>query len=269
MSDGKGKRLERWLLAWSRAVRRRAPVIVSGIPVVVAALGWYAAGTLRVSTDTSSLVSDDLPYRQIYNEYRAAFPGSTDRLVVVIEARTAALADHAARVLTAGMRADTGLFESVYAPGVGAFWDRAGLLFIPTDTLRSLVDRVEAAAPLLRDLEADPTLGGLAGVLDASDDGDGRDLAPVLGLLAATVNAASAGRVEPVPWSALVRGRLPAGSDLRRVLTVIPRLAFDNRVPGVEAIERVREIASSNGLVERRGVRVRLTGSVAIEADEL
>lgn len=278
MNEGPTDRVERWLLNWSRLVRRRARLIVALTPVLIGLLGWYAARTLRVNTDTSSLVSDDLEYRRVFNAYRDVFPGGTDQLVIVVEATTVALADRSARVLVAALRADTVLFESVYSPGVGPFWDRAGLMYMPTDSLAALVDRLDASADLLVDLERDPTLAGLTAVLertlarDSTGPGGveaGTDLTPILGLLTATVFAASEGRFEPVPWAALTMGRRPTVQDTRRTITVTPRLAFQNRVPGAEAIARVREVARTHGLVERLGVRVLLTGSVAIEADEL
>ncbi|MFV1987127.1 MAG: MMPL family transporter [Gemmatimonadota bacterium] len=277
MNEGPTERVERVLLWWSRFVRRRSRMIVALTPVLVGLLGWYTARTLHVNTDTSSLVSDDLEYRRIYNAYREAFPGGTDQLVIVVEATTPGLADRAARLLTDEMRADTALFVSVYSPGVGPFWDRYGLLYMPTDSLAALVDRLDASADLLVGLARDPTLGGLAGMLElalaADTVGPGGesavDLEPVLGLLTATVFAASEGRFEPVPWSAFTLGRRPTVQDGRRTITVAPRRAFRNRVPGRLAIARVREIAREHGLVERRGVRVLLTGAVAIEAEEL
>jgi len=278
VNEGATDRVERWLLAWSRLVRRRARLIVALTPVLVALLGWYTARTLHVNTDTSSLVSDDLEYRRIYNAYQEAFPGGADQLVLVVEAATPALADRAARLLTDEMRSDTALFRSVYSPGVGPFWDRHGLLYMPTDSLATLVTRLDAAADLLVQLERDPTLWGLTLALEQALSGDSTglngaerrvDLVPVLGLLTATVFAASEGRFEPMPWSALTAGRLPGTQDTRRTITVAPRLGFQDRVPGIDAMTRVRQIAEEHGLVERRGVRVLLTGSVAIEAEEL
>jgi hopanoid biosynthesis associated RND transporter like protein HpnN len=278
VNEGPTDRVGRWLLSWSRFVRRRARAIVILTPVVIALLGWYTSRTLHVNTDTSGLVSDDLEYRQIYNAYQDAFPNGADRLVIVVEGRTSGLAGRAARLLVDEMRADSALFGSVYAPGVGSFWDSMALLYMPADSIAELVERLDRSADLLVDLERNPTLDGLTTVVERALESDatgpggteeGTDLVPILGLLTSTVFAASEGRFEPVPWSALTTGRAPTAQDRRRTITVTPQLAFENRVPGAEAIAGVREIVRKNGLVERQGIRILLTGGVAIEADEL
>jgi len=275
VSEGPPDSVERRFLAWSRRVRRRAGPILVAAPVVVGLLAFYAVRHLSVSTDTSSLVSEHLPYRQVYNEYRRVVPEG-DELVVLVEGRTPGLADRATRRLVEALSGQDDVFESVYAPGLGPFFERTALLYLPLDSVETLVERVEAAAPLLRTLDADPTLAGLSAALDealaadpAGRSASDRDLAPVLALLTGGAYAASEGRLDPVPWEALVLGRMPGPGDLRRTVTIRPRLTFENAVPGRASMERVRQAVRDLGLVERNGVTVRLTGSVAIEAEEL
>lgn len=256
--------VERWFLGWSRGVRRRARLIVWLTPLVTVGLALYTARHLGVNTDTSSLVSQDLEYRRVYNAYQRAFPGGANELVVVIEGVTPDIAERALKALAAELATDSATFESVYAPGSGPFFDRHGLLYLPLDSLQALSDRLEGSSDLLRGLDARPTLDGLVEALDAAGD-----RVPILGLLTASAFAASEGRFEPVPWSVLLTGHAPAPEDRRRILTLRPRLSFENAIPGREALERVREAARRLGLTERAGVRVRLTGSVAIEAEEL
>jgi len=259
---------ERWFLAWSRGVRRRARLIVWLTPLLTGGLALYTARTLGVNTDTSSLVSDDLEYRRVFKAFQNAFPGQADEIVVVIEGVTPGIADRAVRALAAELVTDTMAFASVYAAGSDPFFDQHGLLYLDVDSLRALRDRLEGSSLLLRDLDARPTLDGLADGLGDAVGGSG-DMAPILGLLTATAFAASEGRFVPVPWSVLVTGRAPEPRDRRRTLTLYPRLDFDNAVPGREALERVRGAARRLGLTERAGVRIRLTGSIAIQAEEL
>ncbi|MDH3732483.1 MAG: MMPL family transporter [Gemmatimonadota bacterium] len=276
MNEGPTDRVERWLLGWSRSVRRHARLIMLVTPFVTGLLGWHAARTLRVNTDTSSMVSDDLEYRRIQAAYEAAFPGNEQEIVVVLTGETPWLAEDAARRLAGALRADTAVFAEVHSPGVGEYWDRHGLMYLAPDSLSALADRLESSAPLLLDLEADPTLDGLATALQralrdsaGSDSADANALAPILGLFTATTYAASEGRQAHVPWSAIVQGRMPSLQDRRRTLTVRPRLEFENQVPGRLAISRIREAARGLRLVERNGVRIRLTGKVAIESEEI
>jgi len=237
-------------------------------PLLTGGLALYTARTLGVNTDTSTLVSDDLEYRRVFKAFQNAFPGRADEIVVVIEGVTPGIADRAIRELAAELAADTTAFASVYAAGSDPFFDEHGLLYLTVDSLRALRDRLEGAAGLLRDLDAHPTLDGLAGGLEDAMDGSD-DMVPILGLLTASAFAASEGRFAPVPWSVLMTGRAPEVGDRRRILTLYPRLDFDNAVPGREALARVRGAARRLGLTERAGVQIRLTGSIAIEAEEL
>ncbi|MDX1577648.1 MAG: MMPL family transporter, partial [Gemmatimonadota bacterium] len=272
---------ERRLLRWSRAVRRRRRLVLGLAPAVTALASWIAVRGLGVNTDTGSLVSDELDFRRTYREYLDAFPQSQDELIVLIEAETPARADAAAGRLARELAADTSTFRSVYRPAGGPYFDRAGLLFRDHAAIEELVARAAPYTDLLVSVEADPTLGGLASALETVAAGreeeaggsdavsDDLDLRPVLQLLARSVFEASEGRITPVPWSALLAGELPEVSERRRTLILRPRLAYENAVPGRAAMERVRRAARDLGLVERNGVRVRLTGTVAIEAEEL
>ena len=145
MIEGPTDRVERWLFKLSAAVRGRARLVV-GVSLLVGTLfGWYAANNLRINTDTSSLVSDDLDYRRIQNDYDAAFPGTEREFLVVLSGATPALADEGARRLKSALEAEPELFRQVYSPGVGEFWDARSLLYLPVDSLRNLVERIEDA----------------------------------------------------------------------------------------------------------------------------
>ena len=236
----------------------------------------YTIRHLGVNTDTSSLVSDELEWRDTYRAYERAFPDVGGGLVVLIDARTPELAEASARRLARELEKDTATFRSVYQPDGGPFFERHGLLFRDPDTLKAVAERVAASGEFLSDIDRDPGLGGLSTALERAlrsrqgdAAGEAGDLSPVLGLLAASAFAASEGQCEPVPWGAFFDGRPPTARERRRILEIQPRLEFANRVPGREPMTRVREAAQRLGLNAQSGVSLRLTGTVAIEAEEL
>ena len=257
--------------------RRRLSVLLITFMLTIGGL-VFTVRTLGVTTDTSSVVSDELHWRQTYSAFQEAFPSLQNELVVLVEADTPDLADDGARRLATALKADTAIFESVYQLDGGAFFDSYGLWYLDADTLSALVERVNTASGLLSTLEQNLTLQGLAAVLDSvvgdagaasHNSGEESGLVPVLGLLTASTFAATEGSFAPVPWSILFAGRPAVTSERRRIISARPRMAFANRVPGREAMERIRRASRDLGLTERNGVSVRLTGKVAIETEEL
>ncbi len=276
-------RMERALSRWAELVIRRSSGILAVTAALTLGLGVYTARNLGVDTSTEGMVSDDLGFRRTYLALQEAFPRERDQLLILVEGETPELAEDGARALVGALAADTVRFESVYQPGGGEFFERNALLFMETDSLATLVDRAEAVAPWLLELERDPTLTGLAATLASvleerserrgaggvSRVDEAEDLSPLLGLLAASAFAASESRFEPVSWQTLFQGRLPTAFERRRTILVVPRLDDDDGLRARRALERVRELARELGLVERAGVRVSLTGRVAIEHEEL
>jgi predicted RND superfamily exporter protein len=237
---------------------------------VAGGLGVYTVRNLGIDTDTGRMVNDELEYRRVYLAYQAEFPNQRDELLVLVEGSTPDLAEDATRTLVRELRRDTVNFESVYQPFGGEFFERQALLYMDVDSLASMVDRVEDFAEWLTDLERDPTLAGLSATLSrAMAEPSDTDLRPFLGLVAATAYAATEGRFQPLSWQALMQGRAPTQSELRRMVILTPRLDDGLALRAGEAVGAVRALASSLDLTERNGIRVRLTGTVAIEHEEL
>ena len=66
----------------------------------------------------------------------------------------------------------------------------------------------------------------------------------------------------------MITGRTPELSDLRRFVNIQPVLDFNDLQPGHKATVAIREAVSRLGLTPERGVKVRLTGSVALSDEE-
>ena len=78
----------------------------------------------------------------------------------------------------------------------------------------------------------------------------------------------SNGKYPAFSWRKLITGRTPEPSELRRFVNIQPVLDFDDLQPGRKATAAIREAASRLGLTPERGVKVRLTGSVALSDEE-
>lgn len=259
-----------WLARWVRGVlaRPRTTVALTLLATVVAV--WYAAGNLGVNTDTANMIDASLTWRRHFNEFREAFPARDRNLLIVVDAATPAAADDYSAALLAELRRQPDLYGSILLAGEGEFFARNGLLYLPTDEVATLVDRIAAAQPLLGLLEA--RFDGAA-VLDVArrtltePAADAAELVPFYGRLAESIEAAAEGAPRPLAWSSLIAAGPEPTS--RRVIVLQPAFEFSRMQPAATAIEGIRAAVARLDANAEAPVTVRLTGSVAMEHEEL
>ncbi len=260
---------------WIDAVRRRAVLTLALAAAITGAAVVVTVSELTIDTDTTSMISPELPFRQDAEAFMRAFPQFNDSIVVVVEGDTPDRADDAAMALADGLRRDPNLFRTVFAPQIEPFFARNGFLYLDIDELGDLSDRLADAEPLLADLARDPSLRGLFAILGlALDDiAAGRKLpdglADALGRIAAVAADAASGESRPLSWSELMRGTPSEPNDRRRFIRVQPALDFSSLEPAARAMAEIRRIARDRGLVPGNGVRVLLTGTAAMATEEL
>jgi uncharacterized protein len=277
VSDAKPDLAGRVLGGAARVARRFAWAVLAATLALTGVFGWYTATHLGMNTDTAGLLSPDLPFRKRSADFKAAFPGDSDRLAIVLDGPNEdAVADGAAR-LAAALAREPKTFATVLYPQGNSFFRRNGLLFLKVDELVALAQRLAEAQPLLGTLAEDPSLRGLFGVLglaaktlrEGKEDANTQSLALALDKISAVVEGRAAGKTVSLSWLDLMRARPAKPSDKRRIVIVQPRLDFTSLEPGKHAMRRVRDLAKSLGLTPQQGVRVRLTGTVALNTEEL
>jgi len=247
-------------------------VLIAVAAAIVASL--YTARDFAIDTETSKLISPNLPWRQREATFDAAFPQRVDLIAVVIDAATPELAERATASLAERLRADTRHFRSVRRPDAGPYFDKEGLLFLSTAELAQTMERMIEAQPLLGMLAADPTLRGVMEALATMMGGVARNssaaaqLARPLDVLAEAFDAAIAGHARPVSWRTMIDARPPDARELRRFILVQPILDYRALEPGAEATSAIRTTAAALGFDGAHGVLVRLTGPVPLGDEE-
>jgi len=245
--------------AWATIV---AALLLTGLA------GWFAATHFAITADTGQLIAGSLPWKQDEARFDAAFPQTVDTAVVVIDAVRPEIAEAAAAMLAQRLAQDPARFRHVERPDGGAFFDRYGLLLLPTAELTAATGRLIAAQPLLAPLAADPSLRGIMNALaTASQAGDTGKLKAPLAKLDAALRAVLAARDPMFSWRGLIDGE-PDSRTLRRFVVVQPKLDFGAVEPGAESTAIIRARARGLGLDAAHGVRVRLTGPVPLADEE-
>ncbi len=265
----------RLLARWVAAVHRHAVWVTVAMVLVTVALVFYVVGGLGIQGDTGSLFSKDLPFKQIERRYHEAFPMLYENMFVVVDAPTPERAGEAASLLAARLEAEPHRFHRAYLPGGGEFFENHAFLYLATDDLDDLADRLAVAQPYLAELSRDGTLRGLVSLMArggrAVREGDvGSDQ---LEALFQRFSEALAARLEGQPfnlsWAEIVADNEFDIDSRRRFLLVQPVLEFNELQPAKKSILAVREIASELGLTPESGVRVRITGDVALSFEEM
>ncbi len=234
----------------------------------------YAASQhLTISTDTSALFSDSLPWKQTSNDSIAAFPQNDGVLVGVIDGRIPEEAEEAAHVLAAKIRAQPDLFTQVQQPDTSDYLLRNAFLLIDPKNLQDLLDRTVDAQPLLGELVADPSLRGLFSALSLVAEGASRGtvasgLDPALVQFHTALAHAADGHATPFSWETLLAGPLAQRAGHYRFVTTKPVLDYNALEPGGAASRAMRAASATLPYVDSGDAHVRLTGAVELDNEE-
>ncbi|WP_374374632.1 MMPL family transporter [Dongia sp.] len=259
------------IVAWSV---RYARSFVLGMLLLTAAAGTYTARNISFDTDTTNMISPDLSWRQELAKFNALFPQNIGLLVVMVDGQTPDIAEDAAAALFERIQARPDLFATARRPDGGAFFQRDGLLFLPTEQVQKIANAVIEAQPFIGSLSQDPSLRGLFDVLSLAMQGVMQNSADVsrlekpLAQIAATLSDALAGGRQAMSWQALMLDRQAEPRELRKLILTQPNRNFTSLKPSAAASAYVREAVKELNLTPETGVSVRLTGQAALNDDE-
>ena len=252
---------------------RTAPLLLPAILLLTAGLLYYTKTHLALNSNTAEILDPNLEFRRMERELERTFPQLADNIVVVVEAETPAEAGDVADTLAERIRLNREVVESVYQPGGGPFFAQHGLLYLDRDALWDLDERFAEAEPFLGTMAEDPSLRGLFTMLGRAFGEDlSRDTRAILQKVLDRISQAIQSPPEaarPVSWrEAWLSESRPAGVPKESFILVRPRLDFTRLEPADRALDYLRTLAADPE-VERHRARVRLTGSVAMESEEM
>ena len=254
---------------------RHARGVVAACLALTILFGWFVA-TQRdpLATDTDRLIDPSAPWRKGEVELAQLFPQNNALLVIVVDGATPELADDAAGKLASHIAARSDLFTAVRRPDAADFFRRNGLLFLDQPEVERLTDQLAKAQPLIGALAADPSVNGLFGAFNLALEGVSRGeieptaLDPSFAAIADSLTAAVNGQAPPLSWERLLTGRAPMQQELQRIILAKPVLDFTRLAPGEAASNFIRASVAALGLDRVTGLRVRLTGEVALNDEE-
>jgi uncharacterized protein len=265
--------LQSVVVAIVRACTRFASlVVVLGLLLSVGA-GYYTSQHFAINTDINSLIAQNLDWRQRDQQFDRAFDRDAT-ITAVVEARTPEMATAASDALFARLKDDTTNFQSMQQLGTGEFFERNGLLFLPTEEVAKATGQFEAAAPLIEIMAGDPSIRGLTGALETGLAGVKRgqvkldNTARPFNLIAQTVETVLNKGNASFSWRELVSDEPLTASDKRAFIEFKPILDYNALEPGKGATDAIRKAAAELDFATKYQARVRLTGPVPIANEE-
>src|SRR5215813_15595793 len=140
---------------------------IIGVGVLLGlATAVYAAHHFAIDADVNKLISKELPWRQREVAFEKYFPPKEETILAVIDAPTSELATQATAALVEKLAAQKNLFTSIIEAGGGPFFEKNGLLFLPTDEVAVTTKKLGQAKPMLQALAQDSNLRGLTTALN-------------------------------------------------------------------------------------------------------
>lgn len=265
--------LQSVVVAIVRACTRFAPVVVVlGLLLAVGA-GYYASKHFAINTDINSLIAQNLDWRQRDQQFDRAFDRDAT-ITAVVEAKTPEMATAASDALFARLKDDKTNFQSVQQLGTGEFFEKNGLLFLPTEEVGKVTGQFESAAPLIEIMAGDPSIRGLTGALETGLAGVKRgqvkleNTARPFNQIAQTVETVLNKGNASFSWRELVSDEPLSDSDKRAFIEFKPILDYNALEPGKGATDAIRKAAVDLDFATKYQARVRLTGPVPIANEE-
>ncbi|GAA0526977.1 hypothetical protein FHS83_002124 [Rhizomicrobium palustre] len=258
--------------------RHAIAVVVLGLLAAAASIG-YTATNFAMNTDSSTLISPDLPWRKTMARFDALFPQRNNLVLVVIDAASPDRANTAANQLAAKLSSNPKLFPAVHRPDGGPYFEKNGLLFLPEKCVQDAMGKLVQAQPFLGALSSDPSLRGVMDSMSTALMGVAHGQAKLsqidgpMAAIADTLEKTNAGQKSYLSWRSLFssddsNNKECSFARTRTFIEVQPVLDYTSIMPGEVASKAIREAAKSLELTPDNGITVRLTGPVPMADEE-
>ena len=219
--------------------------------------GVYAARHFAINTDINTLISQDLDWRKRDIQFEEAFDRE-QLILAVVEAPTPEL--DRCRGQGAGRKAQ-GRYQAFRVRctplGSGEFFEKNGLLFLPTEEVAQVTGQLESAAPLIEIMAGDPSIRGLTGALETGLAGIKRGQAKLdnaarpFNLISQTVEDVLSKGTATFSWRELTSDKPLTDSDKRAFIEFKPILDYQALEPGKDATDAIRQAAADLKFPER------------------
>jgi uncharacterized protein len=274
------------------------PWWVLSVSMILAALSvWFTATHLQFNTHREDLISKDMKFHELYQQYRDRFK-DFDGMIVVVEGEQPDAMKQFADQLVERLQNQPEISSEIYYKVDTGYFKNKSLLFLEPDALKRLEDKLRSHQDFLEQVNASPGLNTLlrslnreisSGVVDTlltdllgtedeeAEKEDAADLGLLISLLTQMTRHVEGDTGYRSPWGTFLaeennplREEGYLVSDDERLLFILlnPQETEGDFAGSKNAIEGIREIIRdlSPGFPE---IKVGMTGGEVISSDEM
>jgi uncharacterized protein len=236
-------------------------------------IGKYTMDNLTINTNTADMLSTELPFQKSRIQLETAFPQDVSTVLLVVEGITPELTAEAVRQIGAGLRQRTDRIRSVYIPDEGDFFAHHGMLYLNLQELQDLSAQLANAQPFIGRLAQDNSLNGLFGILGDALKVKGDelpvDMNPVFGKVREAIANIQANKPYQLSWQQLMLSGQTGLGITKRFIIITPILNFQEFLPAEKSIEAIHQVTAGALSGDLAATRVRMTGEVVLEHEEM
>jgi hopanoid biosynthesis associated RND transporter like protein HpnN len=259
---------------WVNFIQSRSLMVVIITVLITGGILFYSIRNFKINTDLNSMISEKLRFRKLEKDFLRAFPQLTDAIVVVLDADTAERALSVRKRMVERLK-KTGLFKTIYEPGGGKFFEKNGLLYLSRNELENLADRLADAQPLLAFLSRDMSLRGLFSVLGMAlnqtevKETQDRSISLLFDRMGKTFDGVIDNHPYQMSWEGIMLGEKKAAEQRRQFVILQPYLDETKFSADEVSLKTIRHIAKELDINETNGVKMRITGDVALSHENM
>lgn len=239
---------------------------------ITVASGYYTMGNLGINTNTTDLLSRDLPFIKIRAKLDEAFPMDASAIIVMVESPTPEQTAIAADYIKKRLQGEKRFFDSAYIPVDNAFFRQQGFLYLGLGELEDLSVKLVDAQPFIGYLSAHYHFAGLMDIIGLALDGQEQDLTmpldPLLNAIDQSVLAIKADQQHYLSWQQLLTEESFGQEQTRRLVIARAHLDFDQLLPAAGPMNYLRNLANDMA-PQFPGVNLSFTGEIALEHEEM
>jgi len=233
----------------------------------------YIMENLKFDTNTADMISTELPFQQNRIRLEKAFPQDASTIILLVEGKTPEETSEAVKRIGERLRQNSTDIKSVHIPDEGEFFARNGLLYLDLEELEDLSAQLANAQPFIGRISENNSLGGLLDILGealkASEKGFEIELNPLLEKIREAVVATIEGKPYRLSWQQLMLTRDEGLGVTKRFITISPILNFEELLPAEKSIAAIDKVLAEVLQGDLTDVRVRKTGEVVLEHEEM
>ncbi len=272
MSDNFSSIFNKFLCWWGDKILRFPWLLILLTIALSAGSLYYTLNNLGINTNTSEMLSQDLPFQKNRLRIEAEFPQDAGVIILVVDAQTPEETSQAAILLEQRLKRQPESFSSVYIPTENDFFSRQALLFLEQQELNKLSEKLIDAQPFIGYLSNHYSLDGLFEIISEALKQTDQTLPMNLNPLLLAVNDSITHQLNDQPyhisWQNLLAANKLNTESNRTLVLAKPKLNFNEIMPAKQALTEARQIANTI-MQDNPSVRIRITGEIALEHEEL